>query len=287
MSASNTSVHDVLYQDLAGKNALVTGASRGIGRAIAFELALRGASVLGTCSAPTSLHHLDELARSVQSVYESSPYTAPKIIGLPADILLADTPTRLVDAVESEFGGKLHIMVNNAAYDEIRPVGQLDADYVGKILTGNIQTLVLSVELLFQRGFFQPNSRIVNVSSEMTRGFLPNSFCLRSGFVVFAATKSAIESLTRSWADVFGKHPSMPGTTVNALVVGPTDTDALRGEIGSNNEVIDHMISRTPIGPRLGTPEDIANITGLLVSEKAGWITGSAVAANGGSAKIL
>lgn len=111
----------------------------------------------------------------MQSVYESSPYTAPKIVGLPADILLADTPTRLVDAVESEFGGKLHIMVNNAAYDEIRPVGQLDADYVGKILTGNVQTLVLSVELLFQRGFFQPNSRIVNVSSEMTRGFLPNS----------------------------------------------------------------------------------------------------------------
>lgn len=79
----------------------------------------------------------------------------------------------------------------------------------------------------------------------------------------------------------------MPGTTVNALVVGPTDTDALRGEIGSNNEVIDHMVSRTPIGPRLGTPEDIANVTGLLVSEKAGWITGSVVAANGGSAKIL
>lgn len=73
----------------------------------------------------------------MQSVYESSPYTAPKIIGLPADILLADTSTRLADAVESEFGGKLHIMVNNATYDEIRPVGQLDADYVGKILTGN------------------------------------------------------------------------------------------------------------------------------------------------------
>lgn len=80
----------------------------------------------------------------------------------------------MLDAVKRDFGGKLDILVNNAAYDEMRPIGELDPDYVQRILFGNIQTLVMSVDVLFREGVFQPNSRIVNISAELTRGPLPH-----------------------------------------------------------------------------------------------------------------
>lgn len=72
--------------------------------------------------------------------------------------------------MKQEFGGVLHILVNNAAYDEMRPVGELDAEYIQRSLIGNIQTPVLYMDIFFRKNFFQPGSRIVNIGSEMTRG---------------------------------------------------------------------------------------------------------------------
>lgn len=97
-----------------------------------------------------------------------------------------------------------------------------------------------------------------------------------------------MESLTRTWADVFGKHPSMAGTTVNALLVGATETDAFCKGLSPEltKAIVNRIVGSTSLA-RLGKPEDTADLVGLLVSEKAGWITGSVVAANGGSAKIL
>ncbi|KAH7009156.1 short-chain dehydrogenase [Macrophomina phaseolina] len=272
----------LLDQDLAGKNAVVTGSTRGIGRAITLHLAARGASVLGTCSSPESLRHFDEMNESIRSLYRSSPHSAPKIVGITGNLLSADAPERIAGAVEREFHGKLHILINNASCLETRPIGQLDADYVQRLLLGNIQTLILTVDVLFRNEFFQPNSRIVNISSESTRGHLPNH-----AFGVYASTKSAMESLTRTWADVFGKHPSMPGTTVNSLLVGATATDAFRQVNGENEAWANYVVSQLSVGTRLGTPEDVAKVAGLLVSDNAGWITGSVVAANGGSGKVL
>lgn len=153
----------------------ISGASRGIGRAIALHLASRGASIIGTCSSPDSLHHIENINSIVTDAYKNSGLQpAPKILGLPANLLSPDVPALMLDAVKRDFGGKLDILVNNAAYDEMRPIGELDPDYVQRILLGNIQTLVMSVDVLFREGVFQPNSRIVNISAELTRGPLPH-----------------------------------------------------------------------------------------------------------------
>jgi NAD(P)-dependent dehydrogenase (short-subunit alcohol dehydrogenase family) len=151
---------------------LNSGASRGIGRAVALHLASRGASVLGTCSSPESLSRIQELAAAISDIYRTSAEKAPRLVGLDANLLDPDTPQRMAAAVEKEFDGKVHILVNNAAYDELRSIGQLDADYVQRCLFGNIQTLALSVDLLFRKAMFQPNSRIVNISSDQTKGSL-------------------------------------------------------------------------------------------------------------------
>lgn len=97
-----------------------------------------------------------------------------------------------------------------------------------------------------------------------------------------------MESLTRTWADIFGKHPSMAGTTVNSLLVGATETDAFCKGLSPEmtKAVVDRIVGNTSLA-RLGKPEDAADLVGLLVSERAGWITGSVVAANGGAVKIL
>ncbi|KAL1620267.1 hypothetical protein SLS56_009701 [Neofusicoccum ribis] len=280
----DTKVLQVLEQDLAGKNALVTGASRGIGRAIALHLASRGASIIGTCSSPGSLHHIESLSQAVESAYQASAsYPTPKIVGLPANLLSADTPQAMLDAVKREFGGKLDILVNNAAYDEFRPMGQLDAEYVSRSLLGNIQTLVLSVDLLFREAVFQPNSRIINISSEMTRGYVPHH-----SFGLFASTKAAMESLTRTWADLFGKNPPTAGTAVNSVLVGGTDTEAFGKTIPDEQKkaIIDLIIQKTSLS-RFGTAEDAADVVGLLASKRAGWITGAVVSAGGGSEKVL
>lgn len=154
------------------RSQISSGATRGIGRAIALHLALRGASVLGTCSSTSSLKHINTLASSIQDAYSETQHAVPRIIGLDANLLSAETPQRLADAVKREFNGAVHILINNAAYDEERPVGELDADYVQRSLLGNIQTPVLCVDLLFRNQYFQPNSRIVNIGSEMTRGYV-------------------------------------------------------------------------------------------------------------------
>ncbi|CZR67906.1 related to 3-oxoacyl-[acyl-carrier-protein] reductase [Phialocephala subalpina] len=273
----------VLEQDLAGKVAIVTGASRGIGRAIALHLASRGASILGTCSSPESMHHIDTLSRTVSNLYASSAYQAPKVIGIAANVLSLDTPKLIVEAMEKDFGGKLDILVNNAAHLEGGGIGQLEVEHVQRCLMGNVQTLVMTMELLFRKEIFQLNSRILNISSEATRTRFPNV-----GMDLYAATKSAMESLTRSWADALGSHPTTAGTTVNALLVGVTGTAAHNDLPPDMKKIMrDMTFSKVSIGPRIGEPEDIADIAGLLVSERARWITGSVVCANGGTVKVL
>ncbi|KAK7211174.1 hypothetical protein V2G26_018352 [Clonostachys chloroleuca] len=274
----------VLEQDLAGKNAVVTGASRGIGRAIALHLAMRGARVIGTCSSADSLHHLETLEQSVTRTFTAAGLQPPSIFGIAADVTSEETPELIARTVVERFDSKLDILVNNAAYYEFRPMGQLDAAHVNRILSGNITALVILMDTLYRQNMFQPDSRVVNVSSDtakMTNLPFP-------GMLIFSATKCAMESLTRAWADTLGHNESSLGTTVNSLSVGATATDAMKNSPPALQDIAEKVIrnNKAELGI-MGRAEDIANVAGLLISKRAGWVTGSVIAASGGATKIL
>lgn len=111
------------------------------------------------------MHHFESLATEVAYSLSNSQHVVPRIIGVPADILSADSPARLVDCVEEHFKGKLDILVNNACYDEMRTMGSLDDEYLHRVLHGNIHNPTMLMDLLYRRGYIMPHSRIINVSS--------------------------------------------------------------------------------------------------------------------------
>ena len=156
-------------QDLVGKVALVTGSSRGIGRAIALHLANRGCSLICTCSGPSSLPKLDSLAEIVAEQYKSSQHTAPRIVGIAADILSPKTPAEIADCVQANFDGKINIFINNAAKMELRKPGNLSEDFVSEFMRGNIQFPIAMVEEFVNRKMFQKESKIICISSERAR----------------------------------------------------------------------------------------------------------------------
>ena len=158
-------------QDISGKVAVVTGGSRGIGRAIALNLASRGCSILATCSSATSLHHIDTLSHSIRYIYKNTQYEAhtPKIVSVDANILTSTTPSRIADTIEQQFGGNLDIFINNAGIASAAKIGELSDDHVQSYLTGNIEFPVKAIEEFVKRKLFRPNSRIVHVSSVRAR----------------------------------------------------------------------------------------------------------------------
>lgn len=107
--------------------------------------------------------------------------------------------------------------------------------------------------------------------------------------MMYASTKSAMESLTRSWADILSQDTKTLGTTVNSLSVGGTATDALTGSAPPEmREAALRVLSEgKSVHNGVGLPDDVAKVVGLIISEAARWINGSVIAANGGSVKVL
>jgi len=185
-------------QDLSGKVAVITGASRGIGRAIAVNLASRGSSILGTCLDEKSLHLIDSIDGEIASLFKAANRTrSSKIIGITADIFAPTCASTIADALIQHFSGVVDIFVNNAADPHPGIIGELTVDEIQQSLVGNIQTPVLIVEQLVKQRIFRHESRIIYMSSIRSRQ--PWSRQL-----MYSAGKAAGESLCRTWAEAFG-----------------------------------------------------------------------------------
>ena len=243
---------------LEGKVALVTGAARGIGAAIAERLAGDGAAV--AINYAKSKEESDAVAARIRA-------GGGKAKVFQADMSDSTQVKALIDATVKEFG-RLDILVNNAGRADFAPIGSIDAIHVRSQFALNVDGPIFATQAAAAR-FPQEGGRIINVSSIAATH-------ARASMSVYSATKSALEALTRAWAAELGPK----GVTVNAVAPGPVDTDMLRGA-GLGADAIKGMIARTPLG-RLGAPSDIADVVAFLASSDGRWVTGQVVETAGG-----
>jgi len=193
-------------QDLDKKVAVVTGASGGIGRAIAMHLASRGCHILGTYSQPSSEALIVGLQHEIDALSKEQNLQTPIVTGILADIFSPTCARDISQALEEIFESRVDIFINNAADPNTGELGTLTVDEIQKSLLGNIQTPVLIVDELVRRKMFQTNSRIIYISSIRSRQ--PWSRQL-----MYSAGKSAGESLCRTWSQAFGGREDKVGSS--------------------------------------------------------------------------
>ena len=246
---------------LEEKVALVTGAARGIGAAIAERLAADGASV--AINYATSKEDAEALAERIRG-------NGGKAKAIQADIGNPSQAKAFVDAAVKEFG-RLDILVNNAGKFHIGPIGTVDEADVRSLFAVNVDGPIFATQAAASY-FSTEGGRVINVSSIVATHPLP-------GLSVYSATKAALEALTRVWAAELGPR----GVTVNAVAPGAVDTAMLKAATPrmGGEEAVKGMVARTPLG-RLGTPSDVADVVAFLASPDARWVTGQVVEVSGG-----
>ncbi|KAF2704817.1 short-chain dehydrogenase [Pleomassaria siparia CBS 279.74] len=271
----------VQEQDLRGKVALVTGATKGIGRAIVLELATRGASILGTSTTSPFSPVSDEIFDLHMSLNSTA---VPTLVGIHADITSLSAPATILDALRTDFDGKVDILVFNAAVMGLAKTGEgtMNPEWVDRCLAGNVRFPVLLMEGLVAGEYLRRESRVIAISSEGVRARRPD------GGAVYAASKAALECLMRKWADELGTHPTTYGTTFNSISVGFTKTESYRRiPMEMRDWLTASDAAEVAVGNRIGEVQDVADVVGLLAGEKSRWISGSVVDASGGKAKIM
>ncbi len=245
-----------MTSELIGKTAIVTGASRGIGKAIALKLGSLGAAVA------VNYGRDDEAAAATVAAIEGS---GGKALAVRADMRRVAQIEILFERTIAMFG-QIDILVNNAGVRLFKPIASVSEAEFDDIFATNVKGVFFACQLAARR--MADGGRIVNISSSVTRVLLPN-------YGGYAATKGAVDQITR----VLAKELGPKGITVNAVSPGPTDTALFRK--GKTREEIDGFARSTALG-RIGTPADIADAVALLVGDGAGWISGQNIFVNGG-----
>jgi 3-oxoacyl-[acyl-carrier protein] reductase len=241
---------------LQNKTALVTGASRGIGRAIALRLAREGASIVV---------HYKSNENAAQDVVREIEGSGGKALAIQAGIADLYEVRRMFGEIEGAVR-RIDILVNNAGWAEYKPLEQVSEDDFDTIFDLNVRGLFFVTQEAVR--LMPDNGRIVSLSSGITRANVANGS-------VYSGSKAAVEAFTRCWAAELGPR----GITVNTVSPGMVVTDLLNEAIPT--DVQQSFMRQTPLG-RLGLPEDIADVVAFLCSDDGRWLTAQNILANGG-----
>ncbi|KAF2667746.1 NAD(P)-binding protein [Microthyrium microscopicum] len=250
---------------LAGKVAIVTGSGRenGIGAAIATTLARNGASVVIHYVSSTSTARAENVANNITR-------TGGKAIVVRADLSTLEGAQKLTEETLKGFEtDKIDILVNNAGYGNIHSTLDVPIEDIHKIVGINLYGPFYLNRTVVPH--MPHGGRIINISSIVSKvgpGSMP----------VYGATKAALDNLTYSWAEEFGKSR---GITVNSIAPGFVATD-LTEDLVKVDSVLKGIMATTRAADRIGTTEDVADAVLLLVSEKSRWITGQWISVSGG-----
>ncbi|KAF2146914.1 uncharacterized protein K452DRAFT_294439 [Aplosporella prunicola CBS 121167] len=249
---------------LQGKTAIVTGGARGIGKGIVKALAAEGAKVAFTYVSDSSR----ALASTLIAELAAQGGTA---IAIQADMASPSAPETIVQETLSQLAtAHIDILINNAGVGGNASLEAVQPSDYDSIMSVNVRSVIFMTQAILP--FLRSGGRIVNLSSISARGGYATQ-------TVYAASKAAVEGLTRVWARELGHRY---GVTVNAVNPGPVDTDMYRAAGEVHLRRMDEENTKVPAAPRCGTEADVAGVVVFLVGESARWVTGDVVCANGG-----
>lgn len=238
------------------RTAIVTGASRGIGAALATRLASDGfQTIVNYLSSQTDADNVVAAIKSVGGCAEA----------IQADIADPTEVRALFDQAEAEYG-PVDVLVNNAGIIALSPLAQVTDEDFQRLITVNLTGTFNGMREGARR--IRDGGHIINVSSGLVGTYLPNHS-------IYVATKAAVEGMTHVLAKELGGRC----VTVNAVAPGPVATDLFYA--GRSADIIQRLVNETPLG-RLGEPGNIAHIVSFLASVESDWINGQVIKVNGG-----
>ncbi|RDY67852.1 SDR family NAD(P)-dependent oxidoreductase [Lysobacter soli] len=243
---------------LAGKVAVVTGASKGIGAGIATALAAEGAAVVVNYASSKS---------GADAVVERITKAGGKAIAVKADVSNADDAQALIDAAVKEFG-RLDVLVNNSGVYEFAPLEAITPEHFHRHFDINVLGLLLTTKAASKH--LGEGASVINIGSIVSRLTMPET-------AVYTATKGAVDAIT----GVLSRELGPRGIRVNSINPGMIETEGSR-EIGVIGSDFQHaIVAQTPLG-RIGQPDDIADIAVFLATDASRYMTGELLKVAGG-----
>jgi 3-oxoacyl-[acyl-carrier protein] reductase len=244
---------------LKGKVAVVTGASKGIGAAIAERFGEEGAGVV--------VHYATD-RKGAEKVVSAIEKAGSKAVAVQGDLSKPEEVTKVFEAAGDAFG-KIDVLVNNAGVYDFRPLPEIDPAHFHRLFDLNVLGLLLATREAVKR--MDGGGSVINISSVVSVSPLANG-------AVYSATKAAVDAITQALAQELGAR----GIRVNSLQPGATVTEGSQAMDEAIVKGFETMaLARTPMG-RMGAAKDIAGTALFLATEDSGWVTGAEIAVSGG-----